>query len=110
MGVLQLGACRTGLRKGFHLTCVSTHKHRRGAYLIGWNRTVADIPFEYPSCFKQHATNQCQCVCHASYAATRVHPGIMKETAQNDKTADNAVAGTGYREAKKAKKVQQRMD
>ena len=35
------------------------HIHRQSAYLIGRDRTVADIPLEHPSCSKQHAVIQC---------------------------------------------------
>ncbi|KAI9465073.1 SMAD/FHA domain-containing protein, partial [Lactarius psammicola] len=34
------------------------HIHRQSAYLIGRDRTVADIPLEHPSCSKQHAVIQ----------------------------------------------------
>ncbi|EPQ54565.1 SMAD/FHA domain-containing protein, partial [Gloeophyllum trabeum ATCC 11539] len=34
------------------------HIHRQSAYLIGRDRTVADIPVEHPSCSKQHAVIQ----------------------------------------------------
>ncbi|KAH9028357.1 SMAD/FHA domain-containing protein [Lactarius pseudohatsudake] len=35
------------------------HIQRQSAYLIGRDRTVADIPLEHPSCSKQHAVIQC---------------------------------------------------
>jgi smad nuclear-interacting protein 1 len=34
------------------------HIHRQSAYLIGRDRTVADIFIEHPSCSKQHAVIQ----------------------------------------------------
>jgi len=34
------------------------HIHRQSAYLIGRDRTVADIPLEHPSCSKQHSVIQ----------------------------------------------------
>ncbi|KAH9080185.1 SMAD/FHA domain-containing protein, partial [Lactarius deliciosus] len=34
------------------------HIQRQSAYLIGRDRTVADIPLEHPSCSKQHAVIQ----------------------------------------------------
>jgi len=34
------------------------HIHRQSAYLIGRDRTVADIAIDHPSCSKQHAVIQ----------------------------------------------------
>lgn len=34
------------------------HIHRQSAYLMGRDRTVADIPLDHPSCSKQHAALQ----------------------------------------------------
>jgi smad nuclear-interacting protein 1 len=34
------------------------HIHRQSAYLIGRDKTVADIPVDHPSCSKQHAVIQ----------------------------------------------------
>ncbi|KAI7907077.1 SMAD/FHA domain-containing protein [Cokeromyces recurvatus] len=34
------------------------HIHRQSSYLIGRDRTVADIPVDHPSCSKQHAVLQ----------------------------------------------------
>ncbi|TFK52481.1 SMAD/FHA domain-containing protein [Heliocybe sulcata] len=34
------------------------HIHRQSAYLVGRDRSVADIPVEHPSCSKQHAVIQ----------------------------------------------------
>ncbi|KAF8133791.1 SMAD/FHA domain-containing protein [Boletus edulis] len=34
------------------------HIHRQSAYLVGRDRTVADISIDHPSCSKQHAVIQ----------------------------------------------------
>jgi smad nuclear-interacting protein 1 len=38
------------------------HIHRQSAYLIGRDKTVADISIDHPSCSKQHAVIQCELV------------------------------------------------
>jgi len=62
VGRLFTCSLRSYPRSKLSFACVLEllHIHRQSAYLIGRDRTVADISIDHPSCSKQHAVIQCE--------------------------------------------------
>ena len=49
------------------------HLHQQSVFLFGYDRTIADIPIDHPSCSKQHAIFQFRMVGYKRLDGTKSH-------------------------------------
>ncbi|RKO94794.1 SMAD/FHA domain-containing protein [Blyttiomyces helicus] len=79
------------------------HIHRQSAFMLGRDRTVADIPVDHPSCSKQHAVLQYRQVMDVTPEGNtkRIKPYIIDLDSTNGTYVNNErIPGSRYYELK----------